>query len=158
MGSVSIAEFRGRKALELEYDIALGEWSYRELADATGLTMRDISEFADEHTREIAECKQSLLNQLARESAGLWISDKAKRIAEMQTMYEDAAAIHEALNSPSPTWSRSHKDIIKARLDILRQVADELGSYPQRAQQPARTGSTVHYIIETEPGDLENLR
>jgi hypothetical protein len=43
-------------------------------------------------------------------------------------------------------------------MGLLRQVADEVGAYPQRAQQPARTGSTVHYVIETEPDDLEQLR
>jgi hypothetical protein len=139
------------------YDIAQADFSFRDLAEATGLSVADIQAFADEHSREIDECRKSLLNQLAREAAGLWIADKASRIAELQAMYEEAREIHAALNSPTPTWSRSHKDIIKARLDILRHVADELGAMPQRAAQPARTGTTVHYVIETDPGDLEAL-
>lgn len=157
VGRVSIADFRGYQALQLMYDIAQADWSFRELSDATGLSVADIQQFADEHAREIEECRKSLLNQLARETAGLWITDKASRIAELQTMYEDARGIHDALNSPAPSWSRSHKDIIKARLDILRHVADELGAMPQRAAQPARTGTTVHYVIETDAGDLEAL-
>lgn len=157
VGGAAISEFRGYQALQLMYDIAQEDWSFTELAQATGLSVADIRQFAEDHSREIEECRKSLLNQVARETAGLWITDKANRIAELQTMYEDAAAIHAALNTPQPTWSRSHKDIIKARLEILRHVADELGAMPQRAAQPARTGSTVHYVIETAPGDLEAL-
>ena len=157
VGRVSIADFRGYQALQLCYDIAQEDWSFTELSEATGLSVSDIRQFAEEHSREIEECRKSLLNQVAREVAGLWITDKANRIAELQAMYDDAQAIHNALNSPQPTWSKSHKDIIKARLDILRHVADELGAMPQRAAQPARTGSTVHYVIETDAGDLEAL-
>jgi hypothetical protein len=161
VGRTSIADFsHGRKWLELCYDIAQGDWNFTELADATGLSLSDIRQFADDNAKEIQECRMALLNQLASEAAGLWISDKKKRIAELQGMYEQTEAVLYMFNGDgqAPTWSKAHKDIIHTAMGLLRQVADEVGAYPQRAQQPARTGSTVHYVIETEPDDLEQLR
>jgi hypothetical protein len=156
VGTTCISEFRGFRELELVTDLAMGEWSLRELAEATGLPTSDIQEFADEHAREIVEVKAALAGQLARETAGMWIVKKQNRLAELQQMYSEVAEVQNRFNNgpTGPTWSRSHKDMVKARLDILRHVADELGAMPQRASQPARTGSTVHYVIDTDAGDL----
>jgi hypothetical protein len=141
----------------------MGEWSHESLSTATGVSREEIAAFADEHATAIAEVRQALAGQLQRETAGLWITKKQFRIAELQGMYEmnqEALEEIEEMDAKRAAigWSRARKDLFKTQMDLLRQVADELGAFPQRAQQPARTGQTVHYVIETDAEDVEAMR
>jgi Trp operon repressor len=144
--------YRGRARLNLVKELALGEWSPRELAEQIGIDQADIREFSDEFQDEIAEVRQALANNLAIESstAGLWITSKVKRLAELQQAAEDIGEVLTQLHDEGIDWSRSHRDMHRARLDIFRQVADEMGAYPQRQAAPIRQGTTVHYVIESE--------
>lgn len=152
--STSVTDmYRGRAMLTLLKDLALGEWSYRELAELIGVTTADIAEFADLHRDEIAEVKLSLTNQLAAETAGLWIARKQNRIAEIQGDVEDIEDFLAQMRQKGVLWSRSHRDAYKLRLDAFRQVAEELGAFPQRTAAPVRQGSTVHYVIESEDSE-----
>jgi len=148
--------YRGRAMLTLLRDLALGEWSFSELAGLLGVETADIAEFAEEHQPEIQEVRLSLANQLAAETAGLWIARKQNRIAEIQGDVEDIEDFLAQMRARGLLWSRSHRDAYKLRLDAFRQVAEELGAFPQRSQAPARQGNTVAYIIETD--DAEALR
>jgi hypothetical protein len=136
--------------LSLLRDLALGEWSYAELARQIGVTTADIADFAEVNAMEIAEVKASLAGQLAVETAGLWITKKQNRIAEIQSDVEEVGDILREMAENGVRWSRSHKDMLKFRLDGFRQVADELGAMPQRSAAPTRQGSSVHYVIESE--------
>lgn len=141
--------YRGYERLGLIADLAMGELSHRELAQRESVTIQEISEFAEAHMKEIAEVRAALAGQLAIETAGLWISKKQNRIAEYQDRAEVIRRTLHQWEAEGEPWSRSHRDMLKAYLDLMRQTADELGAYPQRQAAPARTGQTVHYIIET---------
>jgi hypothetical protein len=150
IGAISFDElYRGHKRLELCRDLALSELSHRELAHREGVATADIAAFAQDHQTEIAEVRAALAGQLAIETAGLWISKKQNRLAEYQAEIEEIRDYLAELRGAGISWSRAHRDMLKMYMDMFRQTADELGAYPQRAQAPARTGQTVHYIIDT---------
>lgn len=154
-GRVSVGQlYRGRARLALLRDLAMGEWTYAEIAKQLQIPAKEISGFAEEHEAEIAEVRAALAGELAIETAGLWISKKQNRLAELQAEYED---VDEALVAfGRDRWSTHHKDMHRAKLSILRAVAEELGALPARSDAPQRQGDTVHYIIESE--DVEALR
>lgn len=161
---VPISEFaRGRRYVQLITDLAMGEWSLETLSQTTGVSLKDLRAFEEEHANDISEVAQALSGQMQREAAGLWITKKQFRIAELQQMYEmnqDALEDIEAMDAKRAAigWSRARKDLFKTQMDLLRQVADELGAFPQRQAQVARTGTTVHYVIETDSEDVEAMR
>jgi len=157
MAPVDLDEiYRGKDRLALIRDIAMNELSTRELAQKTGQTQAAIASFREEHTTEIAEVRAALAGQLAIETAGLWISKKQNRLAEYQAQAEDIRDFLEDLRRDGVRWSRAHRDMLKVYLDLMHSTADELGAYPQRMAAPARTGQTVHYIIDTaNPGALQ---
>ena len=128
----------------------MGTMSHREIAKQEGITLADVADFAAENERSIAEVQQMLLGKLAEEVAGLWVSKKSNRLAEYQEEIEQIRDYLAELRADGIYWSRSHRDMLREYLALFRQVADELGAYPQRASAPARTGQTVHYVIETD--------
>lgn len=147
---------RGRGRLSLIRDLAMGEWSASELAHQLGLPKEDIDAFAKVESEAISEYKLVLAGKLAEETAGLWITKKQNRMAELQAEYEDVDEALVERRAAGFSWSTHHKDMIRAKLNILRAVAEELGAYPQRSEQPANTGNVVHYLIEGE--DMEALQ
>ena len=148
--------YRGHERRRLIMDLAMGEAAHREIARREQISLADLQDFAREHEREIAEAQQVLLGKLAEEAAGLWVSNKANRIAEYQDEIEEIRDYLAELRDNGIMWSRAHRDMVRAYLDLFRQVADELGAYPQRQSAPARQGQTVHYVIET--GDTKALQ
>lgn len=147
---------RGRARLSLIRDLAMGEWSTSEIAHQLGLPKEDIDAFAKAEAEAISEYKLVLAGKLQEETAGLWIAKKQNRMAELQAEYEDVDEALRERRDGGFSWSTHHKDMIRAKLSILRAVAEELGAYPQRSEQPAHTGNAVHYIIEGE--DMEALQ
>ena len=146
----SASLYKGHERLSLIRDLALGEFSHRELGTRAGLPTADIADFAKEYADEISEVRAALAGQLAIETAGLWITKKQNRLAEYQAEIEEIRDYLATLRNDNVRWSRTHKDLLKVYMDLFRQTADELGAYPQRSAAPARQGQTVHYIIETD--------
>jgi hypothetical protein len=142
--------YRGHERLRLIADLAMAEFSHRELATQNSSTLEDIAAFAKEHEKEIAEVRAALAGQLAIETAGLWITKKQNRLAEYQAEAEEIRDFLAEMRANGVRWSRAHRDMLKMYLDLFKQSADELGAYPQRAAPLARQGQTVHYVIETE--------
>lgn len=141
--------YRGKDRLALISDLAMNELSAREIALREGVKTEDIQRFREEHVTEIAEVRAALAGKLAIETAGLWITKKQNRLAEYQAQVEDIRDFLAELRETGVSWSRSHRDMLKVYLDLFKQTAEELGAYPQRAQAPAKTGQTVHYVIDT---------
>jgi hypothetical protein len=142
--------YRGHERLRLIADLAMNELSHREIASRIGVTTEDVYDFAEDHVMEISEVRSALAGKLAIESAGLWISKKQNRLAEYQAEAEEIRDFLSQLRQSNIRWSRSHRDMLRTYLEILRHTADELGAYPQRQSAPARQGQTVHYVIETD--------
>lgn len=140
----------------------MGEWSNASIAQRMGVDVADIVAFAEHYANDIAEVRQALAGQLAVEAAGLWISKKQNRIAELQADFEELNDVLKQMRDGSyrPTdndgtnlGSRRHRGIIKSKMDLLRAVADELsprgaGSGAGAADDP----NVVHYVIDA--GDV----
>lgn len=159
--------YRGRLRLELIRQLAMGEWSNASIAKQMGVDASDINAFAEFYAKDIAEVVQSLAGQLAIETAGLWISKKQNRIAELQADFEELGTVIADMrdgryrptdNDGTNLGSRRHRALIKSRMDLLAAVADELS--PRGAGSGAGSGADpniVHYVIDA--GDLgEALR
>jgi len=143
---------RGRVALALIRDLALGEWNHAHLGKQIGLTAAEVRAFAEDHAGEVAEVSAALAGRLAVETAGLWISKKQNRVAELQEMYEDGLAVLAHLRTLPLTdgaglGSRRHATTTRTQLAILGAVAAE---YEPRRGQPGTQDDSkvVHYIIE----------
>ncbi len=145
------ASLRGRVRLALIRDLAMGEWSHAEIAKQTGATTKEIAAFAREHEAEIAEVSAALAGRLAVETAGLWISKKQNRVAELQKAYDDNDAVIDEMRASEQAanslGSRKHFNLQRLQLSILGAAAAE---YESRRGQSASSddGKVVRYIIE----------
>lgn len=159
--------YRGRLRLELIRELAMGEWSNASIAQRIGVDTSDIVAFAEHYANDIAEVRQALAGQLAIEAAGLWISKKQNRIAELQADFDELGDVIAEMragtykptdNDGTNLGSRRHRALIKSRMDLLAAVADELS--PRGAGTGAGSAADpniVHYVIDA--GDIgEALR
>lgn len=149
-GEPAPTALRGRFRLALIRDLAMGEWDTPSLARIHGLRHQDVEAFRITHQAEIQEVSAALSGTLDQGTAGLWLPKKQLRLAEYQQAIEDIDEALDFLRARGIPWSREHRDLFRARLDLYRQAADELGAYPQRTQAPTRQGLPVQYIIESE--------
>lgn len=100
-------------------ELATGEMSGAALGKKYGVTRQAISAFAKRHAREVDDIKA----QLDDEFAGLWIADKAARIATYQ------ADIEQSLDGDYA----GHYEQVRTRHAAMRAVSEELGQLPPRA-------------------------
>jgi hypothetical protein len=144
-------DLRGYERLKLITDLAMDYLSEREIAEKEGVSARQVIAFKHQYVDEIAEVRAALTGQTAIETAGLWTTKKQYRLAEYQDQIEEIRTqLAELSGQP---WTRSRRDMTRTLLELFRQVADELGAYPQRSTPPARQGQAVHYVIETEDNE-----
>lgn len=112
-------------------DLAAAEKSQNQIAAEYGVSQGSVSEFAARHRDEIERHRQHLDD----EWYGLWIAQKRHRVAEYQA---DVERITDALdNETDPA-------LLRAKLAILRQTAEELGQFKQEIEV---TG-TLTYVVE----------
>jgi hypothetical protein len=112
-----------------------------------------IRAFKSTFTHEIAEVSTALSGKLDIATAGMWVSLRQNRLAEYQQAIEDINETINHLRDLGINWSRAHRDMFRARQDLYRAVADELGAYPQRQASPSQRGMAVTYVIESEDKD-----
>ncbi len=105
---------RGWARSRLILQLAQQELTQVQLAREYGVVQSSISEFRDRHADEIAFQREKIEDQFA----ALWIADKRNRIAESQ---DDVEAINKAL------VAEPDEKLLRAKLAIMRQVAEELG-------------------------------
>ena len=134
----------------------MGEWSNSEIAEACGLPSGDIAAFAAEHAAEISEVRAALAGQLAIETAGLWITKKQFRLAEIQADFDDTAEAIRALGEGelNGIGSRRHYNLNRIRLALLRAVAEELGERRPGPKVGEDDVDVVHYVIEGPEAEL----
>lgn len=127
---MSKLEHGGTRA-RLVLELAQGDKHQRQLAAEYGCVQSAIAEFKARHLDEI----ESRRERLADEWAGIWIADKRSRIVEAQA---DVEAINDALSSePDP-------QLLRAKLAIMRQVAEELGQLTEKIE----LGGKLTYVVE----------
>jgi len=156
-----VSEYRGRARLALIRDLAMGEWSFQELAQACGTVQAAIAQFASEYADEIVEVRAALAGRLAIETSGLWVTKKQNRLAEYQADIEDLDRVLLAMKEEGITTrgddkilgglgSKRHHSLIRSKLALFKAVADEI---EPRSRTLTRTqdeddANTVHYVIE----------
>jgi predicted transcriptional regulator len=112
-------------------ELAANEKSQVTLAQEYGVTQGAISQFSARHSDEI----EATRNNLADEWFGLWVTDKRNRVAEYQ---DDIEKINEVLaNEPDDK-------LLKTKLSILRQVAEELGQLKETVELTGK----LTYVVE----------
>lgn len=120
-------------------ELATGEQTRAALARKYGLSRGAITQFAQRHAREIDDIKAALDDEFA----GLWVADKAARLAVYQADIEASA------DGPYS----GHYEQVRTRQAGLRAVAEELGQLPPRA-----TIAVVPVQHVLEGVDLEALK
>jgi len=170
--------YRGRARLALLRDLALGEWSDASIAQSVGVPTEIISDFRLTYSQEISEVRAALAGKLAIESAGLWISKRQNRLAELQQDYEDIDLVIDVMRENVDQLkhvsgaddiksgdrfdmnmllgSRRHQNLLRAKISILKAVSDELTSRQgtkDRAADEEAESRTVRYVITQEGGD-----
>lgn len=151
---------RGWRKRWLILQLAKGDLSVYELGRVMNCRRQNVERFAERHRTEIEEA----VRRLEDEFVGLWVADKANRLAEYQQDIEDANEIisgemgdagqpvepdpldpgdidgEDPAPSSAPVWVG-----IKQR--ALRAVAEELGQIPNRVRMDVG-GQIATYRIE----------
>jgi archaellum component FlaC len=130
---------KGWAKSRLIMELARMEKTQVDLAQEYGVVQSSISEFASRHRDEIEAHKAHIKDELF----GLWIADKRNRLAEYQT---DVEAINDALES------EADEKLLRAKLAVMRQVAEELGQLKAQVDLSGR----LTYVIEGV--DMDALR
>lgn len=168
--------YRGRARLALLKDLALGEWSDAAIAQSVGVPTEIITDFRLTYENEISEVRAALAGRLAVESAGLWISKRQNRLAELQQDFEDidividqmrenTSAFNLKLAEGTDNWkdgdafdvnmllgSRRHQNLLRSKLAILKSAADELAPSKRDKDDDANDKNVVRYVIEQDNG------
>lgn len=120
---------RGHIRLKLMRDLAAGEHSQTDLARRYGVTQPAISQFAQRHAERIAD----VASRLDDEFAGLWVAEKAARIAELQQQVDSIA---DTMGDPNAAAKAGlgAAEMYRVQQQALRAIADELGQIPARVQ------------------------
>lgn len=124
---------------DLQRALADGTETRAALARRFGVSGAYVTQFARQHAREIDDIKRDLDNEFA----GLWIASKVNRVIAYQADF--ARTLTDA--------KASHHEWVKARAQILHQVAEELGQLPPRA-----TVAVIPVVHVLEGVDTELLR
>lgn len=171
--------YRGRARLALIRDLAMGEWSDASIAQSIGVPMDVVVDFRLTFEMEIQEVSAALAGQLAIESAGMWISKRQNRIAELQEDYEDIDLVlgvmrentkasflrdidgsdnmarGDALDANLLLGSRRHQNLLRSKIAILKAVADELSPRNKDAGEKDESNQ-IRYVIEQD-GDSDDI-
>ncbi len=142
--------YRGRARLALIRDLAMGEWSHRELAQQMGVTQTEVATFAAMHAMEVSEVRSALAGELAIETAGLWVSKRQNRVAELQSDIESLEEDIAAARNVFGPGSKEHVNLLRTRLIALKQVADEYHPARLEKESSGDAPNMVHYVIESD--------
>lgn len=117
-------------------ELAVAEKPQVQLSEEYGVSQSAISQFKARHKDRI----EAIRNKLDDEFAGLWIAEKANRIAEYQADVEFIGATTKA-------------DLLRVKATILKAVSEELGQLPARVN--VTVTNPVTYVVKgVDPDDL----
>lgn len=116
---------------QLILELAVDNETRSALADKYDVDQSAISHFATRHRAEIDDRR----GKLDDEFFGLWIADKVNRVAEYQ---DDVERINTALDAETDA------SLLKAKLAVMRQVAEELGQLKTSVELTGK----LTYVVE----------
>lgn len=124
-------KLRGHAAYTLVRELAAARQSPAQLAKKYGVEVEAILYFKELNDEPIA----MILADAAKDHAlvGLWIAEKAKRLAEYQ---RDVDGINELENLEAP--------LLRVKQNAMKSVAEELGQLTQKVE----VDNTVRYSID----------
>ena len=149
-----LPDIRGHARLSLMRDIAIGEKSDAVMCRTYGLTARELPRFAAEFADDIADIAQAIQRTGDAATAGLWITRRQLRLAEMQSDIDDINAAISAMRENGGelivtfALAKSYQGLLRSKLGILRAAAEEIDG-PRRNVEPDEVNA-VHYIIEAD--------
>jgi hypothetical protein len=148
---MTATKLRGHRKLDVIRDLALDMETQVALAAKYDVTQPAISAFAHDYAEQIASVRLQYTEDASEELVNLkalWVTEKARRIAEYQQTIEDVNTELDRFGSQGLLDAR----LITKKHEALKAVAEELGDLPVR-QQIQQSGSTIVYTIEGIPGD-----
>lgn len=135
---------RGHVALRLIHDIVDNELNQSQLAEKYGVTESAIRAFKARNADAIREVEEDLENEFA----GLWIANKAMRLAEYKA---DIELVNERLDAAG-TDGDIDPALMLRKHQALRASAEELGSLGANVQVDGQ----IKYIVEgVDPRSLQ---
>lgn len=148
---MSIVGLSGRHRLSLIREIATSELSFAEIAARREVEEADVLAFAKKYADDIAEVQRATTGAMSLEVAGLWVTKRENRMAEVQ---RDLEMLERKIRDMLKTGQDDPRDLallVRSRLDALRAVASELSH-----STSADAGDRTAYVIEAE-GFAEDL-
>jgi transposase-like protein len=135
--------------LKLIRELAKGEHTQAELARRHGVSREAMSKFTQRHAERIAD----VASKLDDEFAGLWVAEKANRLAVLQHQVEQIA---DTMGDPDAAAKAGvgAAEMHRVQQQALRAIADELGQIPARVQVQ-HSGSLS---VQLNGVDVEALR
>lgn len=127
---------RGHIRLKLLRELALGEKNQVQLASEYGVGQSAISMFATRYSDQIEEIR----GKLDDEFAGLWIAQKANRLAAYQ---QDVDDVDSDEDKNTAEWRRIKHNAVKS-------VAEELGQIPNKSTIQ-HEGTVIHKYEGVDP-------
>jgi hypothetical protein len=140
--------------LSLMRDIAIGEKSDPVLCRTYQLTARELPAFAAAFADEIAEIAQAIQGSADSAMAGLWVTRRQNRLAEIQSDIEDMNEAIAALRDDggqlllSFALGKNYHSLLRAKLGALKAAAEEIDG-PRHRDEPGEKNA-VHYVIEAD--------
>lgn len=134
---------RGHIKIDLIRKLATMEHTDTELAEQYGVAIRSIGRFRERNIDEIVAVRGQLHDQFA----GLWVVDKARRVAELQA---DIEQLSELAALDGGEASDMVPDFLRLKHAALRGVAEEMGQLPARMSIKVE-GSIRHELIGVDP-------
>ena len=145
---MAYGQLRGHIRLKLIRELAMDAVTQQELAKRFGVDQNTIRTFRDRNEDEIREVRESLLQEVVNETAGLWITKKANRLAEYEA---DVDRINESLArwvpGDDPRLDVVAKGLILAKHGAIKNSAEELAQLPTRSSAPQVDENVFHYTI-----------
>jgi len=147
----------GHTEQQLRVELARGAKSDRDLCRQYGINTTHLKAFIELNADAIAEIGAHLAKGDPIGLAGLWVSAKNMRIAEMQGDIED---INRSINffrdedgvlSPQFGTDKEYANLIRTKTGLLRSVADEIDGTRRAILSPEDERKMVRFVID---GDI----
>lgn len=133
---------RGARRIQLIRQLATGEYTQAALADMHGVVPSAIAQFIKREKLAIAQVREKLDDDFA----GLWIANKAARLAEREQYIEDLNEIEALRHDPAA---------VRAKLAAMKDAAEELGHLPGRITISGQLDTQTRYQVDgVNPEDL----
>jgi hypothetical protein len=142
---------RGHIRYQVIRILAAGEKTQVEIAAQFGCAQNTVSDFAKKYAERIAVVRDKLDDDFA----GLWIADKAQRLAEYEDDVQKIGELIEASENDSAIVKAQLGTLFRAKQAAVRAAAEELGSLPSRQELRIQSEPVTYRIEGVNTEDLK---